>query len=116
VGHSGRSADRPAANARVKIDRVSNDAATARSSVRGADSNEAARGHMGYSSGFLAGREVRMPWKESSVIKECLRFVARPLDGEPMTDVLATRFWWHSRLNRDYRRCFQKSRLFSPVD
>jgi transposase InsO family protein len=31
--------------------------------------------------------EVRMPWKESSVVEERLRFVARLLDGEPMTDV-----------------------------
>ena len=28
-----------------------------------------------------------MPWKESSVVEERLRFVARLLDGEPMTDV-----------------------------
>jgi putative transposase len=28
-----------------------------------------------------------MPWKASSVIEERLRFVARPLDGEAMTDV-----------------------------
>ena len=28
-----------------------------------------------------------MPWKESSVMEERLRFVARLLDGEPMTDV-----------------------------
>src|ERR1700752_3454259 len=42
---------------------------------------------MGYTSGFFAGREVWMPWKESSVMEERLRFVARLLDGEPMTDV-----------------------------
>ena len=28
-----------------------------------------------------------MPWKESSVMDERLRFVARLLDGEPMTQV-----------------------------
>ena len=28
-----------------------------------------------------------MPWKASSVMEERLRFVARLLDGEPMTDV-----------------------------
>jgi transposase len=28
-----------------------------------------------------------MPWKESSVMEERLRFVARLLEGEPMTDV-----------------------------
>lgn len=28
-----------------------------------------------------------MPWKESSVMDERLRFVARLLEGEPMTDV-----------------------------
>ena len=28
-----------------------------------------------------------MPWKECSVMDERLRFVARPLEGEPMTDV-----------------------------
>jgi transposase InsO family protein len=32
-------------------------------------------------------REVRMPWKESSAMEERLRFVARLLDGEPMTDM-----------------------------
>jgi transposase-like protein len=42
---------------------------------------------MGYTSGFFAGREVWMPWKGSSVMEERLRFVARLLDGEPMTDV-----------------------------
>ena len=30
-----------------------------------------------------------MPWKESSVVEERLRFVARLLDGEPMTDMCA---------------------------
>jgi transposase len=28
-----------------------------------------------------------MPWKESSVMDERLRFLARVLDGEPMTEV-----------------------------
>ena len=28
-----------------------------------------------------------MPWKESSVVEERLCFVARLLDGEPMTEV-----------------------------
>jgi transposase len=28
-----------------------------------------------------------MPWKEVSVMDECLRFVARVLEGEPMTDL-----------------------------
>jgi transposase-like protein len=28
-----------------------------------------------------------MPWKECSVVEERLRFVARLLDGEAMTDV-----------------------------
>lgn len=28
-----------------------------------------------------------MPWKESSVMEERLRFVARLLEGEPMSDV-----------------------------
>jgi transposase-like protein len=28
-----------------------------------------------------------MPWKESTVMEERLRFVARLLDGEPMTDL-----------------------------
>src|SRR5438445_5162990 len=32
-------------------------------------------------------REVLMPWKESSVMEERLRFVGRLLDGEAMTDV-----------------------------
>src|SRR6201997_3899323 len=32
-------------------------------------------------------REVWMPWKASSVMDERLRFVARLLDGEAMTDV-----------------------------
>jgi transposase-like protein len=30
---------------------------------------------------------VWMPWRESSVMEERLRFVARLLDGEPMTDL-----------------------------
>src|SRR5215831_18437186 len=33
------------------------------------------------------GQEVLMPWKASSVMEERLRFVARLLDGETMTDV-----------------------------
>jgi transposase len=32
-------------------------------------------------------REVSMPWKESSVMEERLRFVARLLEGEAMSDV-----------------------------
>src|SRR6267143_4265975 len=35
----------------------------------------------------FCGREVWMPWKASSVMEERLRFVARLLDGEAMTDV-----------------------------
>src|SRR5437660_10801992 len=35
----------------------------------------------------LLGREVWMPRKASSVMEERLRFVARLLDGEAMTDV-----------------------------
>src|SRR5258708_33798566 len=35
----------------------------------------------------LCGREVWMPWKASSIMEERLRFVARLLDGEAMTDV-----------------------------
>jgi hypothetical protein len=35
----------------------------------------------------FAGREVWMPWRESSVMEERLRFVARLLDGEPMTNL-----------------------------
>src|SRR5947207_14806411 len=35
----------------------------------------------------LLGREVWMPWKAISVMEERLRFVARLLDGEAMTDV-----------------------------
>jgi transposase-like protein len=41
---------------------------------------------MGYTFRFLR-REVWMPWMESSVTEERLRFVARLLDGEAMTDV-----------------------------
>jgi transposase InsO family protein len=37
--------------------------------------------------GFFIAREVPMPWKECSVMDERLRFVARILEGEPMTDV-----------------------------
>jgi transposase len=36
---------------------------------------------------FRLLREVLMPWKESSVMEERLRFVARLLDGEGMSDV-----------------------------
>src|ERR1700692_2401365 len=43
-------------------------------------------GHMGYTFRFFR-REVWMPWMESSVTEERLRFVARLLDGEAMTDV-----------------------------
>ena len=43
-------------------------------------------GHMGYTFRFF-GREVWMPWKASSVMEERLRFVARLLDGEAMTEV-----------------------------
>ena len=32
-------------------------------------------------------REVAAPWKECSVVEERLRFVARLLDGEAMSDV-----------------------------
>jgi hypothetical protein len=38
---------------------------------------------MGYTFRFL-GREVWMPWMESSVTEERLRFVARLLDGEQL--------------------------------
>jgi hypothetical protein len=31
-----------------------------------------------------------MPWKECSVVEERLRFVARLLDGEAMTDYAAS--------------------------
>jgi hypothetical protein len=34
----------------------------------------------------MAG-EVAMPWKECSVVEERLRFVARLLDGEAMTEL-----------------------------
>jgi len=42
---------------------------------------------MGYTFRFFCRREVWMPWKASSVMEERLRFVARLLDGEAMTDV-----------------------------
>lgn len=32
-------------------------------------------------------REALMPWKESSMMDERVRFVARVLDGEAMSDV-----------------------------
>src|SRR5271156_4437106 len=35
----------------------------------------------------VSRREVAMPWKECSVMDERLRFVAKLLDGEAMTDV-----------------------------
>jgi hypothetical protein len=41
---------------------------------------------MGYAFRFF-GREALMPWKEYSVMEERLRFVARLLDGEAMSDV-----------------------------
>src|SRR6266403_2156584 len=41
---------------------------------------------MGYTFRFFCKREVWMPWKASSVMEERLRFVARLLDGEAMTD------------------------------
>src|SRR6202051_3377154 len=43
-------------------------------------------GHMGHTFRFFR-REVWMPWMESAVMEERLRFVARLLDGEAMTDV-----------------------------
>src|SRR4029077_13814031 len=42
---------------------------------------------MGYTFRFFLRREVWMPWRASSVMEERLRFVARLLDGEAMTDV-----------------------------
>jgi hypothetical protein len=47
---------------------------------------------MGYTFRFFCKREVSMPWKASSVMEERLRFVARLLDGEAMTDV-CREFW-----------------------
>src|SRR5882757_8029278 len=45
-------------------------------------------GHMGYTfRSFCRRAEVWMPWKESSVMEERLRFVARLLEGEPMSDL-----------------------------
>jgi len=41
---------------------------------------------MGYTFRFFRA-EGAMPWKESSVMEERLRFVARLLDGEAMTEV-----------------------------
>ena len=41
---------------------------------------------MTLSAGF-GQRGVAMPWKECSVMEERLRFVARLLEGEPMTEV-----------------------------
>jgi transposase len=41
---------------------------------------------MGYTFRFVL-REVWMPWKARSVMEECLRFVARLLNGETMTEV-----------------------------
>ena len=37
--------------------------------------------------GAFVLREEWMPWKASSVMEERLRFVARLLDGEAMTEV-----------------------------
>jgi hypothetical protein len=42
-------------------------------------------GHLRYT--FCFFRKVRMPWKESSVMDERLRFAARLLDVEPMTQL-----------------------------
>jgi len=42
---------------------------------------------MGYTFVCSGKQEVWMPWKVSSVMEERLRFVARLLEGEPMTDV-----------------------------
>ena len=42
---------------------------------------------MGYAFRLFGGWEVWIPWMESSVTEERLRFVARLLDGEAMTDV-----------------------------
>ncbi len=44
-------------------------------------------GHMGYTFRFFCNLEVWMPRKASSVMEERLRFVARLLDGEPMTEM-----------------------------
>ena len=40
---------------------------------------------MGYTFCLFQEQEVWMPWKESSVMEERLRFVARLLDGEQMS-------------------------------
>jgi hypothetical protein len=40
---------------------------------------------MGYTFCLLWKQEVSMPWKESSVMDERLRFVARLIEGEEMT-------------------------------
>src|SRR3546814_10127056 len=42
---------------------------------------------MGNTSACNCRPEVLIPWKESSVMEERLRFVARLLDGESMSDV-----------------------------
>jgi hypothetical protein len=67
---------------------------------------------MGYTSRFFAEPEVWMPWKESSVMEERLRFVARLLDGEPMTDVCRqfgiSRKTGYKIFNR-YRHCPSRS-------
>ena len=42
-------------------------------------------GHIGNTFRFLAG--VLMPWKACSAMEERLRFVARLLDGEGMSDL-----------------------------
>jgi hypothetical protein len=42
---------------------------------------------MGNTSSMPLHGEVAMPWKESSVMEERLRFVAQLLEGEPMTEL-----------------------------
>jgi hypothetical protein len=44
-------------------------------------------GHMGYTFRVFASGTCGCRWKASSVMEERLRFVARLLDGEAMTDV-----------------------------
>jgi transposase InsO family protein len=44
-------------------------------------------GHMGNTSSMPLHGEVAMPWKESSVMEERLRFVAQLLEGEPMSEL-----------------------------
>src|SRR6266850_8395554 len=59
----------------------------------------------------LCGREVWMPWKASSVMEERLRFVARLLDGDAMTDVC--RDFGVSR-KTGYKRSLQGARPGGP--